>query len=120
MKVTVADLVGWSGATLEGGRDATVIEGATADSRDITPATYKATSIFSPSKRQDSPLTLVGLATSNLKLSAPKVCNVAQPASSRAVASTRQPSDTYCLANSKPMPREAPKMRTVGIARCFQ
>jgi len=37
MKVTVADIVAWSGATLEGGRDATVIEGATADSRDITP-----------------------------------------------------------------------------------
>jgi UDP-N-acetylmuramyl pentapeptide synthase len=37
MRVTVADIVAWSGATLEGGRDATVIEGATADSRDITP-----------------------------------------------------------------------------------
>ena len=37
MRVTVADLVAWSGATLEGGRDTTVVEGATADSRDITP-----------------------------------------------------------------------------------
>jgi len=37
MKVTVADIVAWSGATLEGGRDAAVVEGATADSRDITP-----------------------------------------------------------------------------------
>ena len=37
MKVTVADIVAWSGATLEAGRESAVVEGATADSRDITP-----------------------------------------------------------------------------------
>ena len=37
MKVTVADIVDWSGATLEAGRESAVVEGATADSREITP-----------------------------------------------------------------------------------
>lgn len=37
MRVSVADIVEWSGATLEAGRDSTVVEGATADSRDVTP-----------------------------------------------------------------------------------
>ena len=91
------------------------VGGVCGEARSITPATYKATSIFSPSSRQDKPLTLAGLATSSLKASAPRACSLAQPSSLRAVASTRQPSATYWRANSWPMPREAPKIKTVFI-----
>ncbi len=96
------------------------VGGVVALGRRMTPATYQAVSIFSPSSCQASPLTLAGWATSMVSTSAPRACTRSRPASSRTVAITRRPASVYWRTSSNPMPRDAPMMRMDFIFKIFQ
>ena len=79
----------------------------------ITPATYQAVSIFSPSSCQARPLTLATSATSSRRACAPSSRNCASAVSLRAVAMTRSPASMAWRASSRPIPREAAMIKVV-------
>lgn len=80
----------------------------------ITPATYQASSIFSPSSCQLKPLTLAAWVMSILNTwCTPSASRRWRSASWRTVAKTRAPLAKASPTKARPSPREAPITRTV-------
>ena len=73
------------------------------------------TSKRSPSISQARPDTLAASATSSFSTRAPWSRSRSIAAASRAVAVMRAPAVRYCRTNSKPMPRDAPMIKTFMV-----
>src|SRR3954452_4398902 len=58
---------------------------------------------------------LAGSATSSLSVCAPSASSACKPSLVRAVAMTRSPAARYWRTNSRPMPRDAPRINTVAM-----